>query len=282
MTTIKEWLDKGSALAEQNTTQKWLIADWLAAGDTAFGGPAYDHAQSLFPDLSRKYLIQLAYTARNVADTVRQYKLSFTHHELVASLEPSEQDRLLTAAVKNGWTCGELRRQIKIDRPDSCSVSLSYDLFQQLTEFSKGINVSPEALLSTALQLFFQAPPLDLQSQYELSVINRREQEEERKRKYAEQWVVEQEREKERKKIAEERAAFVQSVNTAVNQIDKKLIPEVNSLAFSDQWDRLGDMLHCGIYTIAEIQEQLDKLLALCKQPVAATNAEMEALGAEV
>jgi hypothetical protein len=276
MTELKEWLDIGSALAEQHSTQKWALADWLAAGDTAWGGIAYDHAMSLFPDLSRKYLTQLAYTARNVTSTVRQYKLSFAHHELVASLEPADQDRLLTRAIKDGWTCGELRRQLKeVELPGTCSVAIQADLFRKVDEFSRMVNVSPAALVMTAITYFLQAPPLDLKEQYEASVLAQRERAKQRDFDS----LVEMHMREDRQKVAQERALFIRDSSIAVMNIDERTMSKE---AF-DAKQRLRSLINdVELHPIAELQAQLDKLLALCKPPEPATDTKKELVATSV
>jgi hypothetical protein len=272
MTELKQWLDKGSALAEQHTTQKWALADWLAAGDTAWGGIAYDHALSLFPDLNRKYLIQIAYTARNVTDTVRQYKLSFGHHELVAGLEPTVQDRLLKRAVEEQWTCGKLRHQLKdVEHAQEFSLAVSADLFKQLNEFSKLVNVSPAALLTTAVTQFLQSPPEDLKQQYETALLAQREryqqQQAERAVRDAE-WSAQQ---AEQKRVEDERALFIHDSSIAVRQIDERHSP----VEVLDALKTLRDMVNrAPRLPIADLQEQLDIVLALAKPPEPAPTQE--------
>ena len=262
MTNFEQWQVQGKALAEQHTTAKWVLADWLAAGDTAFGGGAYDEAQRLFPDLSRKYLTQIAYTARNVTSTVRQYKLSFTHHELVAGLEPAEQDRYLTQAVKDGWTCPELRRQLKdVDRVQEFSLPVSADLFRQLNEFAALVNVAPEALLTTAVVQFLQAPPADLKAQYEAAVVARREQCRQEQQRRDERLVVAQEL----AKVAEARAQWVKDSSRAVMQIDI----ELHTPTYKEALEVLKQMVaqHEPEFPVTVLQEQLEKVLALAKPP---------------
>jgi hypothetical protein len=171
------WEQQGVELAKTGQTQKWALADWLAAGDTQWGGRAYDRAQQLFPDLSRKYLYGLAYVGRNVSLTVRQAKLSFAHHELVASLEPTEQEEILQKAVTNGWCVSELRKRLRdrLRKDSPWAVSLDSLLFHELSQYSRMVNVTPEALVARAVRLFLASPPADLAEQYEAEVLACRE-----------------------------------------------------------------------------------------------------------
>src|SRR5262249_1898255 len=59
-------------------------------------------------------LRDIAYVSRNVAASLRNDALSWSHHKAVASLDdPDEQRRFLTLAAKEGWIVSELRDAIK-------------------------------------------------------------------------------------------------------------------------------------------------------------------------
>lgn len=269
---LEQWIAAGSALAEQHTTHKWALADWLVAGDTAFGGDAYDQAQRLFPDLSRKYLTQIAYTARNVTSTVRQYKLSFGHHELVAGLEPTVQDQLLTRAVKDGWTCGELRRQLKeVEHAQEFSLPVSAELFKQLNEFSKLVNVAPSALLTTAVTQFLQAPPAELKAQYEAALIAQRQRYEQQQAERAVRDAEWAEQQKEQNRKAAERQNFINDSSIVVRQLEHegRMVGEA-----ADALSILRKMLTRD-QPLAELQNQLAIVVALAKPPAPAQEEQI-------
>ena len=168
MTTDRAaWDARGAELSKVDKTNRWDIADWLAAGDTKWGGSAYDEAQRLFPDYSRKLLMEWAYVARNVPKTlpdgspVRQEKLSFTHHQVVAALEPDEQQRWLNDAVTFGWKVGELRSLIKQGKTTTeFAVEIPALLHQKLEEYAKSLGKDMNALVIDTLQALL-APPVE-------------------------------------------------------------------------------------------------------------------------
>jgi N6-adenosine-specific RNA methylase IME4 len=79
----------------------------------------YDDALAMWPGYERKTLRQYAWVARK--SSIRIDDLSFAHHVLVASLPPADQQEWLEAALANGWTVAELRRQLRgrrVNTPD--------------------------------------------------------------------------------------------------------------------------------------------------------------------
>lgn len=279
MTNLEQWQAQGKTLAEQHTTQKWLIADWLAAGDTQWGGTAYDEATRLFPDLSRKYLIQLAYTARNVGDTVRQYKLSFTHHELVAGLEPAKQDRWLKKAAEEKMTCGDLRRVLSSGERD-CSLTISGPLFRELDEFSKLVSVTPSVLVAAAVKQFLQQPPAELKTKYETEVLAQRQRVEQEKAEYLvrkAKWDAEHAA---KQKVYEERQAFLQKLTAELNP--HRTAMHVSGTPLKEEAERMAALLHSDPPAeLTVLQEQLDKVLALCKPPEPAPDTEEALVAAD-
>lgn len=171
------WKEQGIVIAQQHNTGKWALADWLAAGDTACGGAAYITAQELFPHLSRKYLMNIAYVARHVTLPFRKEKLSFAHHEQVAALEPPEQEKALTEAVSRNMTVGELKKYLRdvVLKESPFSVPFEKGLFAQLEQFARTVKVSPEALVNRAVQLFLANPPQDLAETYRKEIEDDRE-----------------------------------------------------------------------------------------------------------
>lgn len=173
---LSEWKEQGVVLAQQSNTQKWSLADWLAVGDTAWGGSAYNTAQELFPHLSRKYLMTVAYVGRNVASPLRKDKLSFAHHELVAALEPVEQERALQKALEDGMTVSRLKKYLRDVQVESeFTIPLPKDLFSRLDAFARTVKIAPSAIVARALQLFLANPPDDLAATYQKEIETERE-----------------------------------------------------------------------------------------------------------
>ena len=95
-------------LGKLRNATAWWVGDLLLAGDAAFGEVVgqLEVALDRSPETLRRWLS----VARRVAPDRRNPRLSHTHHEEVARLEPPEQVRWLDHAEKVGMSSGELRR----------------------------------------------------------------------------------------------------------------------------------------------------------------------------
>lgn len=265
---LTEWREQGVILSQEHNTQKWALADWLATGDTAWGGSAYNTAQELFPHLSRKYLMTVAYVGRNVASPLRKDKLSFAHHELVAALEPVEQERALQKALEDGLNVTQLKKYLRdvVLKESPFSIPFNKELFAQLDQFARIVKISPEALVNRAVQLFLANPPADLAATYQkeveaerekrrLAEERNREQEASQQKRY-EQW---QAAEKEFDALRLECEASVRSVESPLKQ------------AHADEFRAFGHLLRAQPRPDAAlVRERLAELLALADKPTAA------------
>ena len=172
------WEQRGKEIAVAEKTHKWTLADWLAEGDTGWGGTAYDTAQRYLPHYSRKYLMNIAYVARHVPFSFRKEKLSFAHHECVAALPPDAQLRWLSAAEVAPYTVAQLKREIaKGDARETFSVKFSDVLFSQLKELSRLSGQSAEVLVTRAVRLFVAHPPADIETEVQKAADAHKEKE---------------------------------------------------------------------------------------------------------
>jgi hypothetical protein len=89
----------------------WWCADALRFGDAVYGfdGSQAEAVLGRSPETLRRW----QWTAEKVPKSRRRVGLSFTHHETVAALEPSEQIRWLDHAEQAGLSANELRAAIR-------------------------------------------------------------------------------------------------------------------------------------------------------------------------
>ena len=178
MSNFAEWEKQGVEIAVADKSQKWALADWLAVGDTVWGGTAYDTAQRHFPHYSRKYLMTVAYVARHVTLPFRKEKLSFAHHECVAALPPDAQLRWLSDAETAPYTVAQLKREIaKGDASCPFSVKFPDALFSELENLSRLSGISPEVLVMRAVRLFIAHPPADIETEVQKAAVAHKEKE---------------------------------------------------------------------------------------------------------
>lgn len=100
--TFNEWLAIGGRLLGINAASSWWIGDWLSYGEWRYGTKYRTAVARL--EMSYDRLRDYAYVAANVAPKNRRPELTFSHHRLVASLEPDKQRHWLAAAVDSKWT----------------------------------------------------------------------------------------------------------------------------------------------------------------------------------
>jgi hypothetical protein len=97
----------------------FLLGDALTFGEAAYGE---EYAQAI--DLTRKVLQLSEKTIKNaswicasIAPSLRRETLTFSHHEVVAPLDPEEQSEFLDQAESENLTVFALKRLIKERHP---------------------------------------------------------------------------------------------------------------------------------------------------------------------
>ncbi len=109
--TLDEWQDVGVQLRQIESGVSWWIGDWLRYGEHNYGET---YAQAVEQtDLSYQTLANTVWVAGKVEPSRRRENLSFKHHAEVASLEPVEQDSLLTEAEMRKWNSMQLRNAVQ-------------------------------------------------------------------------------------------------------------------------------------------------------------------------
>jgi hypothetical protein len=105
------WAAIGPKLATLKRFSAWALGDWLAQGEIVFG-ETYSQACDV-TGLAPEYLMILKSIASRIAPERRRPILSFSHHKIVAPLDPVEQDKMLDAAEKNQWTRDEMSEAVR-------------------------------------------------------------------------------------------------------------------------------------------------------------------------
>lgn len=89
------WLAEGRTLADRHRRNLWEIGDWWARGEHAYGDRAKLAVELFGGSLSYGSLRNIGSVAGRVEPSQRRDDVPFWTHEIVASLEPSEQDKYL-------------------------------------------------------------------------------------------------------------------------------------------------------------------------------------------
>lgn len=115
--SYEEYEALGRMLGRLHDASKFWIGDWIAYGEVRFGEIAAQAAAAT--GRAERTLVNWAWTCRNVPPSRRRDALSFSHHTVVAALEPAEQARYLDLAEEKTLTTRELEAAIEAERePD--------------------------------------------------------------------------------------------------------------------------------------------------------------------
>lgn len=107
----EEWQQVGRALKKMAAGLQWAIGDWLNQGAKRWKDTYAEAALAL--GFETQTLRDYAYVANQVHLSIRIDKLSFSHHRLVAPLEPRYQKLLLVRAAAGGWSLAKMREEIE-------------------------------------------------------------------------------------------------------------------------------------------------------------------------
>jgi len=108
---IDGWLEEGNRLAERHSRLQWEVGDWWSRGEHAYGERAKLAVELFAGRYSYASLRELGRVARAIEPSRRLDGVSWSHHQVVASLQPADQDRWLKGAEE--FPVRELRTAIK-------------------------------------------------------------------------------------------------------------------------------------------------------------------------
>jgi len=102
------WQHRGKMLMLLQKATAWWIGDWLNFGEHTFGEMYTQAVDVTGKDLDtlRKY----QWVAEQIPPERRRERLTFGHHDAIASLPPVEQDKLLDEAIESDWNVTDIRK----------------------------------------------------------------------------------------------------------------------------------------------------------------------------
>jgi hypothetical protein len=116
---FEEWQQLGVTLQGMGKSLAWWIGDWLNYGERTYGEKYAQAVEETGIDKGR--LANYVWVASRVETSLRNENLSWSHHRMVADLEPNEQREWLQRAQDEGLGASELRAAIKGPAPaDVC------------------------------------------------------------------------------------------------------------------------------------------------------------------
>lgn len=114
--SFDEWSELGAGLQVIDSGIQWVLGDWLNYGEQRYG-EKYSQAVEM-TGYAYQSLANIAYVASRIEISRRRENLRFSHHEVVAALEPAEQEALLSKAVEYSLTVAALRDAVKTFRKE--------------------------------------------------------------------------------------------------------------------------------------------------------------------
>lgn len=119
------WVNIQARLYTVQEASNWWIGDWVVFGEAHYG-EAFSQG---IPDKDREHIQQCAWVAQRVSVDRRRppHVLSWTHHRVVAGLEPEQQEQMLQQAVEQGWSVRELGDAVRIAQGKTPTVHTRVD-----------------------------------------------------------------------------------------------------------------------------------------------------------
>ncbi len=106
-----QWVEAGRYLGALGRGSQWWIGDWIRYG-TKKWGEKYTEAARL-TGYDHGSLRNLAWVASQFDLSRRRDKLTWTHHQEIAPLEPAEQDQWLDRAIALKLSSSDLRIELR-------------------------------------------------------------------------------------------------------------------------------------------------------------------------
>jgi lambda repressor-like predicted transcriptional regulator len=152
--SLPEWIELMEMLVRLETAFQFAIGDALIWGESTYGEKYSQAMEST--GLSYQSLANMVWVAKKVPQHNRVSGLSWTHHRVVASLEPEDQPGMLDYALNNGLSASGLQQMISgkepttkemIARPSGLTPEQASNVLEQYAEavrLSKSAEPDPE------------------------------------------------------------------------------------------------------------------------------------------
>lgn len=112
-----DWLSTGRRLGTIGRCSQWWIGDWVRYGTSRWGEKYAEAARVTGYDVAS--LRNMAWVASRFDLSLRNDKLTWSHHVLLAPLEPDEQRKWLERASEERLSVADLRLELRALRDGS-------------------------------------------------------------------------------------------------------------------------------------------------------------------
>lgn len=114
---LAEWVAAGQSLGTMSRCSQWWLGDWIRYGNARFGERYVRAAKVTGYDVQS--LMNMVWVASAFVISRRREKLSWSHHETLASLGEEEQERWLDVACERRLSVSDLRTELRASRARS-------------------------------------------------------------------------------------------------------------------------------------------------------------------
>jgi len=110
---FEEWMDYGQSLKVlDGTARQFAIGDWIIHGFETYEHGRWDAIQQIWGNEARETLRKYEWVAKQIKSVLRRTDLTFSHHEVIADLQPDKQHHWLEQAAANKWSVATLRQKL--------------------------------------------------------------------------------------------------------------------------------------------------------------------------
>jgi hypothetical protein len=110
-----DWLATGRRLGAIGRCSQWWVGDWIRYGTSKWGEKYAEAARVTGYDVAS--LRNMAWVASRFDSSLRSDKLTWSHHVLLAPLDPDSQRKWLTRACEERLSVADLRIELRALRP---------------------------------------------------------------------------------------------------------------------------------------------------------------------
>lgn len=97
----------------------WWVGDFLNFSEGKWGE---EYAQLVPEGYKPKTFTSWQWVASKIPAENRRLKLSWSHHQAVAKLEPEDREKFLSLAIENNWSLRELRENVRPKDPKPAKI----------------------------------------------------------------------------------------------------------------------------------------------------------------
>jgi hypothetical protein len=115
--SLDAWLKIGRVLRTVERSAMWWIGDWIRYGERRYGR-MYEQAMQT-TGYSYQTLADAKWVAEQYEISARAEKLSWSHHRVVARVEPAQREEMLRRVAASGLSVRETEAEVSRLRPPS-------------------------------------------------------------------------------------------------------------------------------------------------------------------